>query len=140
MRVSVIRDPCLTPRQRRVVAAARLGTLLRSCGEQLEVPVRATLCVRLTSDAELQDLNARFLGNDTLGVERSMLGANAAAAANLPYQPAVLLHNAGDGLLNLGEVARARETLSRSRELTSKHGYELLDVYNRALLAFIDLL
>jgi probable rRNA maturation factor len=65
MRVSVIRDPCLTPRQRRVVAEARLGTLLRSCGEQLEIPVRATLCVRLTGDAELQDLNARFLGNDT---------------------------------------------------------------------------
>lgn len=64
MRVSVIRDPCLSPRQRRVVAEARLGTLLRRCGDQLDVPVRATLSVRLTGDAELQDLSARFLGND----------------------------------------------------------------------------
>jgi probable rRNA maturation factor len=64
MRVSVIRDPCLSPRQRRVVAEARLGTLLRGCGDQLDVPVRASLSVRLTGDAELQDLNARFLGID----------------------------------------------------------------------------
>jgi probable rRNA maturation factor len=64
MRVSVIRDPCLNPRQRRVVAEARLGPLLRACGERLEVPVRAGLSVRLTGDAELRDLNLRFLGND----------------------------------------------------------------------------
>ena len=64
MRVSVIRDPCLSPRQRRVVAEARLGTLLRGCGDQLDVPARASLCLRLTGDAELRDLNARFLGLD----------------------------------------------------------------------------
>jgi probable rRNA maturation factor len=64
MRVSVIRDPCLSPRQRRVVAAARLGSLLRDSGDRLDVPVRASLCVRLTDDAELRDLNARFLGVD----------------------------------------------------------------------------
>jgi probable rRNA maturation factor len=64
MRVSVIRDPCLTSRQRRVVAEARLGSLLRSCGDQLDVPARSTLCVRLTGDAELHELNARFLGTD----------------------------------------------------------------------------
>ncbi len=81
MRVSVIRDPCLSPRQRRVVAEARLGTLLRSCGDQLEVPARATLCVRLTGDAVLHDLNLRFLGNDAPtdvlafpGGERSRVG------------------------------------------------------------------
>ena len=64
MRVSVIRDPCLSPRQRRVVAEARLGPLLRACGDRLDVPARASLSVRLTGDAELQDLNARFLGID----------------------------------------------------------------------------
>ena len=64
MRVSVIRDPCLTPRQRRVVAEARLGPLLRVSGDRLDVPARASLCVRLTGDAELRDLNARFLGTD----------------------------------------------------------------------------
>ncbi len=62
MRVSVIRDPCLTSRQRRAVAGARLGPLLRACGDQLDVPARASLCIRLTGDAELQELNARFLG------------------------------------------------------------------------------
>jgi len=64
MRVSVIRDPCLSPRQRRVVAEARLGSLLRACGARLDVPARAGLSVRLTDDAELRDLNRRFLGND----------------------------------------------------------------------------
>lgn len=64
MRVSVIRDPCLSPRQRRVVAEARLGPLLRESGDQLEVSARASLCVRLTGDAELRDLNLRFLGTD----------------------------------------------------------------------------
>ena len=62
MRVNVIRDPRLTSRQRRVVAEARLGTLLRTCGDRLRVPARATLSVRLTGEAELRDLNARFLG------------------------------------------------------------------------------
>jgi probable rRNA maturation factor len=64
MRVSVIRDPCLSPRQRRVVAEARLGELLRGCGDQMDVRARASLCLRLTGDTELQDLNARFLGID----------------------------------------------------------------------------
>jgi probable rRNA maturation factor len=64
MRVSVIRDPCLTSPQRRVAADARLGSLLRACGDRLDVPVRASLSVRLTGDAELRDLNTRFLGID----------------------------------------------------------------------------
>ena len=64
MRVTVIRDSCLSPRQRRAAADARLGALLRACGDRLDVPPRASLSVRLTGDAELQDLNARFLGTD----------------------------------------------------------------------------
>jgi probable rRNA maturation factor len=64
MRVSVIRDPSLTSRQRRVVAEARLGALLRDCGDQLDVAPRSSLCLRLTGDAELRDLNGRFLGVD----------------------------------------------------------------------------
>jgi probable rRNA maturation factor len=64
MRVTVIRDSCLSPRQRRAAAHARLGSLLRSCGDRLDVPPRASLSVRLTGDADLQDLNARFLGTD----------------------------------------------------------------------------
>ncbi len=64
MRVSLIRDPSLTSLERRAVAEARLGSLLRECGERLQVPVRAGLSLRLTNDAELQGLNARFLGTD----------------------------------------------------------------------------
>jgi probable rRNA maturation factor len=64
MRVTVIRDPSLTSRQRRVVAEARLGPLLRACGDRLEVASRTSLCVRLTGDVELSDLNGRFLGVD----------------------------------------------------------------------------
>ena len=64
MRVSVIRDPCLSARQRRVVAQARLGSLLRVSGDRLDVPARSSLSVRLTGDAALRDLNARFRGVD----------------------------------------------------------------------------
>jgi probable rRNA maturation factor len=64
MRVTVIRDSCLSPRQRRVAAEARLGSLLRSCGDRHDVAPRASLSVRLTGDTELQELNARFLGVD----------------------------------------------------------------------------
>lgn len=64
MRVTVIRDPSLTPLERRAVVEARLGPLLRECGDQLRVPSRASLCLRLTNDAELRDLNGRFLGTD----------------------------------------------------------------------------
>jgi probable rRNA maturation factor len=64
MRVSVIRDQCLSPRQRRAAAEAHLDALLRACGDRLGVPVRASLCLRLTGDAELRDLNERFLGVD----------------------------------------------------------------------------
>ena len=65
MRVSVIRDPSLTSRQRRVVTDARLGPLLRACGDRLDVRSRSSLCVRLTGDVELRDLNGRFLGVDS---------------------------------------------------------------------------
>jgi len=64
MRVTVIRDPSLTARQRRITAAARLGPLLRACGDRLDVPARAGLSVRLTGDEELRALNQRFLGVD----------------------------------------------------------------------------
>jgi probable rRNA maturation factor len=64
MRVSVIRDPSLTSRQRRVVADARLGPLLRACGDRLNVGSRSSVCLRLTGDVELRDLNRSFLGVD----------------------------------------------------------------------------
>ncbi len=38
--------------------------MLRRCGDALDVGPRLTLTVRLTDDAELRDLNTRFLGSD----------------------------------------------------------------------------
>jgi probable rRNA maturation factor len=101
MRVSVIRDPCLSPRQRRVVAEARLGTLLRSCGEQLEVPVRATLCVRLTGDAELQDLNARFLGTDSPTDVLAFPGDERARVGDIAISVEQAMRQAPDGVAEL---------------------------------------
>ena len=62
MRVAVIRDPGLSPAMRRAVSSAGIGALLRRCGDMLDVPPRASLGVRLTGDAELQELNLRFAG------------------------------------------------------------------------------
>ena len=35
---------------------------MRRCGDALDVPARASLSVRLTDDAELNELNTRFAG------------------------------------------------------------------------------
>jgi probable rRNA maturation factor len=105
MRVSVIRDPCLSPRQRRVVAEARLGTLLRRCGDQLEVPVRATVCVRLTGDAELQDLNARFLGIDSPTDVLAFPGGDRARVGDVAISVERAMGQASDGAAELRLLA-----------------------------------
>ena len=64
MRVTLVRDPDLDRDAVEAVRAAGLGPLLRRCGDALEVPARAALAVRLTTDAELRDLNRDFLGID----------------------------------------------------------------------------
>jgi probable rRNA maturation factor len=105
MRVSVIRDPCLTSRQRRVVAEARLGTLLRVCGERLEVPARASLCVRLTGDAELRDLNARFLGVDAPTDVLAFPGQERARVGDVAISVERAIGQAGDGAAELRLLA-----------------------------------
>ena len=47
---------------RDVIRRAGIPSLLRHCGDQLGVASRRSLTVRLTDDAELSGLNARFLG------------------------------------------------------------------------------
>ncbi|MHB8717365.1 MAG: rRNA maturation RNase YbeY [Candidatus Dormibacteria bacterium] len=65
MRVSLSRAECVTSAGlRAAIRRAALGPLLRRCGDELGVPARAVLAVRLTDDAELRALNARFLGTD----------------------------------------------------------------------------
>jgi probable rRNA maturation factor len=64
MRVTLLRDPDLRRDATAAVRAAALGPLLRSCGDELRVPPRASLAVRLTTDAELHALNRDFRGVD----------------------------------------------------------------------------
>ena len=57
------RAPAVTSvAEREAVRRAQLGPLLRRCGDELGVASRATLAVRLSDDAELAELNERFLG------------------------------------------------------------------------------
>jgi rRNA maturation RNase YbeY len=65
MRVTIRRAETVTlAPQREAIRRAQLGPVLRRCGDALDVGPRLTLTVRLTDDAELRDLNARFLGSD----------------------------------------------------------------------------
>jgi probable rRNA maturation factor len=65
MRVTIRRAETVTlAPQCEAIRRAQLGPLLRRCADALGVSPRLTLTVRLTDDAELRDLNARFLGND----------------------------------------------------------------------------
>jgi probable rRNA maturation factor len=65
MRVTIRRAESVTlAAQREAIRRAQLGPLLRRCGQSLEVGPRVTLTVRLTDDAELRALNARYLGSD----------------------------------------------------------------------------
>jgi probable rRNA maturation factor len=60
--VTVVAADGLDHQGRSAARAAALARLLRRCGDSLDVPARASLTVRLTGDAELAELNARFLG------------------------------------------------------------------------------
>ena len=63
MRVSIRRADCVTlATHREALRRARLGPLLRTCGDALGLPPRDSLNVLLTDDAALGDLNQRFLG------------------------------------------------------------------------------
>ncbi len=64
MRVALVYDESISPSQRVVVRAAKLGQLLRGCGDELGVPTRLSLALKLSDDAVLHQLNLRFLGVD----------------------------------------------------------------------------
>ena len=84
MRVTLHRDPLLSPAQRSAVRRAALAPLLRQGGDRLGVLPRAGLAVRLTSDRELRDLNRVHAGVDA---------------------PTDVLAFSGDGALWVGDVA-----------------------------------
>lgn len=64
MRVSIVRSESLSDLALRQVRAAKLGALLRQCGDDSGVPARASLVVRCTDDAELRELNRQYAGED----------------------------------------------------------------------------
>ena len=65
MRVTVHRGDSVTAlAHRAAIRDAALGPLLRRSGDALGVGPRRSLTVRLTDDAELRGLSARFLGRD----------------------------------------------------------------------------
>ena len=64
MRVTVTVAGELSSQQRAVVRAARLGSLLRRCGEELGVDPKTSLTVCMSADHELHRLNSLFLGVD----------------------------------------------------------------------------
>jgi probable rRNA maturation factor len=65
VRVTVLSAEDLSEPARSAARVAALAPLLRRCGVSLGVPARASLTVRLTDDAELAGLNARFRGIDS---------------------------------------------------------------------------
>lgn len=134
MRVTAIRDPALSRAAVEAVRAAGLGPLLRRCGDELGVPQRAALAVRLTTDAELHALNRDFRGVDAptdvlafpggerdhvgdvaISVERAMAQAPGGAAHEELRLLAVhgLLHCLGHDHAEPGEAATMTELTRR---------------------------
>jgi tetratricopeptide (TPR) repeat protein len=58
--------------------------------------------------------------------------------AGLTYEVAVNLHNLGDVLLRLNDLARAYGAIQQSFALCEESGYERLASHNRMFLAFLD--
>jgi probable rRNA maturation factor len=79
--------------------------LLRGCGEQLDVPVRASLCVRLTGDAELRELNTRFLGNDAPTDVLAFPGGERARVGDIAISVERAMRQAPDGVAELRLLA-----------------------------------
>jgi probable rRNA maturation factor len=105
MRVALARDPALTGRERRSAAAARLGPLLRECGDRLGVAERASLAVRLTRDAELQELNHRYLGVDSATDVLAFPGDEPQHVGDVAISVERALQQAADGVTELRLLA-----------------------------------
>ncbi|HEV7678693.1 MAG TPA: rRNA maturation RNase YbeY [Candidatus Dormibacteraeota bacterium] len=124
MRVTLVRDPGLRPAAVEAVRGAGLGPLLRRCGDELDVPARGALAVRLTTDAELRSLNRDFRGVDAptdvlafpgedrlhvgdlaISVERALAQASDGAAELRLLAVHGLLHCLGHDHAEAGEAA-----------------------------------
>jgi serine/threonine protein kinase/tetratricopeptide (TPR) repeat protein len=63
-----------------------------------------------------------------------------ARALGLTYEVALNLHNLGDALIRLGDLARAYGAIQQSLALCDEAGFERLASHNRMFLAFLDAL
>jgi len=84
VRVTIVVSETLSVALRTAVRDAKLGPLLRACGDDLEVAKRASLSLRCTDDAELQALNRDFAATDA---------------------PTDVLSFEGDGKEHVGDIA-----------------------------------
>jgi probable rRNA maturation factor len=87
------------------VGAAGLGSLLRGAGDQLEVAARASLAVRLTRDAELRELNRRFLGVDAPTDVLAFPADGPQRVGDIAISVERALEQAGDGAAELRLLA-----------------------------------
>jgi probable rRNA maturation factor len=108
MRVTLVRDPALRPAALEAVRGAGLGPLLRRCGDELDVPARAALAVRLTTDDELRSLNRDFRGIDA---------------------PTDVLAFPGDDRIRVGDVAISVERAVAQAPGDPEHELRLLAVH-----------
>ena len=133
MRVTLVRDPELGRDAVEAVRASGLGPLLRRCGDELDVPARAALAVRLTTDAELRALNCDFrdvdaptdvlafpgddrfhVGDVAISVPRAMAQASDGAAELRLLAVHGLLHCLGH---DHADAAQAAEMTKLTRQL-----------------------
>lgn len=104
MRVSLLLDESLTRPVRAVVRAASLGPLLRHCGDQLGVPLRHSLALRLCDDSVLRELNLRFRGIDSPTDVLAFPG-EAGRVGDVAISVERALAQASDGVLELRLLA-----------------------------------
>ena len=94
------------------MTTARIGRLLRRCGDELGVASRATVSVRLTGDEELRSLNDRFLG---VGEPTDVLAFPSGEAPRLSRR-------VGDIAISVERACQQNDDCSGELRLLAVHG------------------
>jgi rRNA maturation RNase YbeY len=105
MRVTLVRDPALGRDATEAVRGAGLGPLLRRCGDELGVPARAALAVRVTTDAELRALNRQYRGVDAPTDVLAFAGGGGQQVGDIAISAERALAQAADGAAELRLLA-----------------------------------
>ena len=96
-----------------------------------------------TAECEREKLRGfiEYFARDFRAAALALEGAiDKARALGLTYEVAVNLHNLGDVLIRLGDLARAYGAIQQSVALCDEAGFERLASLNRMFLAFLDAL